>query len=335
MFEHVTDKFFPVWGFLLFATFLAFRHHRRGVAYIWYQPVTALPWSGQGVKDTLPDPAVARTRGARTPAVEKSSKGDYFAERGGRSAANTPGGPTPYWTPGATPGQTPRAAQEGYVMWMPHMAKDSKPAPVVKPPPPAFKNRQTNRYDAALERSGTGSSSQAPLVDKFRRDASPRRQDSQRSQQSQAQGDRWARGASPVRKESSRSRNEPQRTASASRTRDPQRQDSARAREGSRTREPQRQDSARNRDPQRQDSSRTRDPQRQGSRSDKPEPKRQDSSSRPNRYEPARKDSSRSQTRELDPQRKDSTRSGRDPQRMDSKRSDRHDRWGRDASPRR
>jgi hypothetical protein len=327
----LTTSPFVVWGFLIFATILAYRHHRRGNREIWYHPVTSLPWTGQGVKDTLPDPAVQRNpKTVRTPAAEKSaSKDDYFggAVRG-RSATTpywTPGGTTPGRTPAQTPGpasgQTPRAGEDGYVLWMPHMSKNSgnqassavrpPPPPAAKQPAPAAKTAPRpipNRYNSTpLHRSGTGGSSTAPLFDKFKRDASPQRHDSQRSARSQT-ADRWARGASPTRNDSGR----------RGPSREPQRQDSARSGPGRST----------SRDPQRQDSSRSNPTRPPPVRSTSREPQRQDSSRSRLAQVPQRMDSSRSQ-----PQRMDSGR-GRNPQpqRQDSTRSDR---WGRDASPRR
>lgn len=325
-----------IWGFLIFAFFLALRHHRRGSTDIWYQPVTALPWSGQGVKDELPNPVVHRGKSVNSPAVTPAAKeyskgGDYF----GRSA-NTSGAATP-WTAGATPGMTPRADQNYARTWMPTMFKNSTSGPVVKPPPTAAAaahnkpitaqpRPRANRYNSApLQRgdgpSGSGSS-QTPLFNKNRRDGSPQRGDSQRSA-----ADRWARGVSPertpVRRDTSRSAREPQRRDTSRSGRDVQRHESSR----SERREPTRGDSTRI---QRTESSSRRELQRTGSSRD---PQRTDSSRREPRRtgssrEPERTDSSR-----RNPQRTDSSR--RDPQRMDSSRSERRDRWGRDASPRR
>jgi hypothetical protein len=147
--------FWVVLGFLFFLVALAVRHHLNGSRQVWYCPVPMYGWfTATSKQSKLPQPATAPTR----------------------SRSRSRPGPQPYQGPARQDsGRSGRSSEKKYVT-----------------PSSSFRSQRTiglPEMAYAPHRSAPRVPN-APLYDKYRRDASPRREGPR---------DKYRRDASPRR----------------------------------------------------------------------------------------------------------------------------------------
>jgi len=208
--EHVGLIIPPVWAFLLFLLFLAWRHHARGQRTVWITPVTSFPWfyssqsAAKGKEAELPPPVTApvdRSRSKGAGALDVPY--DKYQQQKRAKPQDLGKIRTTELTPPPKNRQPSYEYKHGY--WLPKSA-DAPSGPPPPPPKPTVsrsntRDRQTSREhsqesgrshergrshravtrDRSLTRGNSGSKRPAAgppppaKRDRYLREASPRR----------------------------------------------------------------------------------------------------------------------------------------------------------------